>query len=120
MDLRGSEVRVEFRIGIEVYRLTETKVGGKKVNVTTAIALIALVSSVASSPIRTWILLSLCTALWKAYNSLVSSPPHTRLGSMRKFTRQLGIDRIMSSVFFDAVSRYEHPGLDDRNIRLPV
>jgi hypothetical protein len=42
-------------------------VAGKKVIVTTAIAFIAEASLLASSPIRTWILLSLWAAALKAY-----------------------------------------------------
>lgn len=50
---------------------TEMKVAGKKVIVIMAIAFIAVVSFFASSPILTWICLSRCAAVWKAY-SLVS------------------------------------------------
>ena len=47
-------------------RLTETKVAGKKVIVTTAIAFIADASLFASSPICSCTLLSLCAAALKA------------------------------------------------------
>lgn len=50
-------------------QLTETKVAGKNVIVTTAIAFIAEASLLASSLIRTWTLLSLWDAALKAYRS---------------------------------------------------
>lgn len=54
--------------GVQVVKqLTETKVAGKNVIVTTAIAFIAEASLFASSPMRTCILLSLWAAPWKAY-----------------------------------------------------
>jgi hypothetical protein len=46
--------------------LTDTNVAGKKVIVTTAIALVADASLLASSPMRTWILLLRWAAALKA------------------------------------------------------
>jgi hypothetical protein len=55
-----------MKVCIKARKLTETKVAGKKVIVTTAIAFIADASLFASAPICSWTLLSLWAAALKA------------------------------------------------------
>jgi hypothetical protein len=55
-----------MKICIKARKLTETKVAGKKVIVTTAIAFVADASRFASAPICSWTLLSLWAAALKA------------------------------------------------------
>jgi hypothetical protein len=60
----------------KVGQLTETNVAGKKAIVTTAIAFIAEASLFASSPIRTWILLSPWAATLNAYGHKLKNLLH--------------------------------------------